>query len=469
MEEKHTYLCLGDTLEVGGEQFFEPGLYEIPLYGADDRDSILLQLTIEAIDGVLTKQYESCRGDTIFVLDTFFVENSSYWQPITSEEPTCYIEHQFNFTEKPFWTAPTTDFIYCEGDTVSLTYGQDFYLHSGPEYFGSEREPRQIPNINSDPLRDTIDVSGFPSSYRLERLDQLLGICANLEHESFVDLDIIVKCPSQERVVLNQHAYTINIGALGEPMRDVYPWQPGIGYDYCWNGQAQYSWYEYGSLNFPEILPEGTYKPLSSIDSLLNCPLNGYWEFMIQDAYGLNTGTFFEWNLLFNDIPVDTIANSGWSSTMATLFQNDRQLSAVPAAGNYALTYFVQEEDGCYSDTTFQIQVLDEPRLIGDSLYCNAPIPLISMPAGFTKTPFSLLPNLPNPFVRQTQLQFELDEPASIRFIILNALGQPVQVMEKEYGIGKHEIDIQIEQKGLYTCVVETPWGLQTQKWIALE
>ncbi len=469
VEERQMYLCLGDTLEIGGEQLFEPGLYEIPLYGADDRDSILLQLTIEAIDGVLTKQYESCRGDTIFVLDTFFVENASYWQPITTEQPTCYIEHQFNFTEKPFWVAPTADFIYCEGDTVSLTYGQDFYLHSGPEYFGSTREPIPIPSFGSEEYIDTILVEGFPPEQHLDNLDQVLEICAKLEYLDFSFMSMWIECPNQNRVWLKNIIYDLYEARLGEPIIDYPHWIPGIGYDYCWNSQATETLHLYGRENFLETIPAGEYRPANSLDSLVGCPLNGAWTFVINEFWRRDQGTFFEWNLLFNEIPVGAIANSGWSSTMATLFQNDQQLSAVPAAGNYVLTYFVQEEDGCYSDTTFQLQVLNEPRLIGDSLYCSSPIPIISKPTAYTKTPFSLLPNLPNPFVRQTQLQFELNEPASICFTLLNALGQPVEVIDQEYGIGKHEIDIQIEQKGLYTCVVETPWGLQTQKWIALE
>lgn len=112
---------------------------------------------------------------------------------------------------------------------------------------------------------------------------------------------------------------------------------PGIGYDYAWTSNSQYTTVGYVydlanletpsasynngtavSINTYHVLPSnveaGTqmYQPFQSFSSLIGCPLNGTWSISVCDSWGKDNGYVFEWELALSE----DLLPSNWDYTV---------------------------------------------------------------------------------------------------------------------------------------------------------
>ncbi len=79
---------------------------------------------------------------------------------------------------------------------------------------------------------------------------------------------------------------------------------------------------------------------------------------------------------------------------------------------------------------------------------------------------FQLGYNRPNPFAQTTIIPFSLPQQASIALRIYNQLGQLVWEREGRFPAGASELEVQLDQAGLYYYSLDTPWGKATRKMV---
>ena len=74
------------------------------------------------------------------------------------------------------------------------------------------------------------------------------------------------------------------------------------GFDYSWNMDAELILDEIADppLDFAEPVPAGVYLPCGDLCDFVGCPLNGIWQFVIEDTWGGDNGTLYNWNIDFN-------------------------------------------------------------------------------------------------------------------------------------------------------------------------
>lgn len=190
-----------------------------------------------------------------------------------------------------------------------------------------------LPDGTGVSYQSDLTISGFPVGQTITDINQIVSICATMEHSYANDLDIVIQAPNGAQVQLKNNGPTggaINACNLGEPVASgpVDNWNnsditPGIGYEYCWNATPTYAamsdiidpnppgpppQYTYttqvGNTYTDYYLPAGSYTPAQSFAGLLGAPLNGTWSLIVTDNYALDNGYIFDWSIsLAADIP----------------------------------------------------------------------------------------------------------------------------------------------------------------------
>jgi gliding motility-associated-like protein len=230
-----------------------------------------------------------------------------------------------------------------------------------------------IPDGTGLVYETSIKVADFGQGQTLDDINDLLGICVNMEHSFMGDLEIKLTCPSGNTVTLHEFSnFSGGNLALGEPaLDDDAPGQvpiPGKGYDYCWSPTATNgTWLEYNNQHPSAIkLPAGTYSSYDDLSNLLGCSLNGDWTISIQDYWGVDNGVIFSWSLeMDTDILPDlekftpSITNYYWG-THPDIFLNtkDSIKATSPFAGNAHYTFHIEDDFGCEIDTFVAITYL---------------------------------------------------------------------------------------------------------------
>lgn len=79
---------------------------------------------------------------------------------------------------------------------------------------------------------------------------------------------------------------------------------------------------------------------------------------------------------------------------------------------------------------------------------------------------FQLGHNRPNPFTRATIIPFSLPKQATVALRVYNQLGQLVWQTEGRFPAGTTELEVQLDQAGLYYYSLDTPWGKATRKMV---
>ncbi|PKP20962.1 MAG: hypothetical protein CVU05_07830, partial [Bacteroidetes bacterium HGW-Bacteroidetes-21] len=172
-----------------------------------------------------------------------------------------------------------------------------------------------LPDGTGVSYTSTIPQSDFAAGLNITNANQIVSICANMEHSYLGDLNITLTCPNGQNIILKQ--YPGGGGTyLGEPI-DQGPHGdqqfPGIGYDYCWSMNPIYgtmvseanshyqSYTDAEGYNYPNAayLPSGSYLPIQDFTGLVGCPVNGDWTITVTDNLGIDNGFIFSWLINF--------------------------------------------------------------------------------------------------------------------------------------------------------------------------
>lgn len=162
------------------------------------------------------------------------------------------------------------------------------------------------PEDESEPCEgyeSSITFTGFSSGQQLENVEDILGVCVNMEHSWIRDLVIYAQCPSGVRVMLHDFAGRdggeVFVGVPNDSDGD-YP-EPGTGWDYCWTPNAdRASWIDYANDTGCDTLPEGDYQSSEPMNAFVGCPLNGDWTLRVEDRWGIDNGFIFSWSVAFD-------------------------------------------------------------------------------------------------------------------------------------------------------------------------
>lgn len=227
-----------------------------------------------------------------------------------------------------------------------------------------------LPDGNGASYKTSVYFTEFPSDKILTNPNQILSICANMEHSWLRDLNITLTCPSGQSVTLVNQEETGDEVFLGDPFEgdELLPEPiPGQGFTYCWTaGATNGTWLEYANANDPGTLPPGDYNSFEDLNALIGCPLNGEWILTIQDLWEIDNGFIFFWNISFDEILLPNletftpaITNLAWVNQPNIYLHKGKEIQAVaPTAGEafFALTY--EDEFQCAGDTFVTLPVL---------------------------------------------------------------------------------------------------------------
>ncbi len=234
---------------------------------------------------------------------------------------------------------------------------------------GVRSDSLALPDGDGTSYETSIDLNQFSPGQILTDIDDLLGICVNMEHSWLRDLEISITCPDGTSVVMHNHAGHVGGEVyLGIPIDgDGINPTPGEGFDYCWTpNSTNGTWIEYSNTHHPQTLPSGDYSSYQSLDALEGCPLNGQWTIKVTDLWAIDNGYIFSWGIhfaehLFPNLETfkPDIINHQWVNNPSIFYYSaDSIVSAPQYAGIASFNYTTENSFGCKSDTTVSIEVL---------------------------------------------------------------------------------------------------------------
>lgn len=281
----------------------------------------------------------------------------------------------------PLFTGTTPDLSVCQGGTIDLlgvatpvTWSAMPSIDFGAGVY--------LPDNVGQTFSSQLTYGFFPPGSTLTNVNDLLGICVDMEHSFMGDLVISITCPSGQSVVLHQQGGGgTYIG--GANWNDDNNPQPGTCWNYCWSPNATQGTFAASSTagvtmtgGTPpgDALVPGTYSSVNSLAALVGCPLNGTWTFSVTDLWGIDNGFLCSWNInfhpsLYPDLvqftPVigHTTDSMSWSGPDVVLDPNDPASASVTPTvpGSYDYTFTVTDNFGCTYDTTITLTVTNAP------------------------------------------------------------------------------------------------------------
>ncbi|NLA24653.1 MAG: T9SS type A sorting domain-containing protein, partial [Bacteroidales bacterium] len=236
----------------------------------------------------------------------------------------------------------------------------------------------------------------------LTDINDILGICVNMEHSYMGDLAMKIECPNGNTMqIFNQGGGGTIIGepvAMHLPV-DANPSDttPGIGYDYCWSPTST-SGFISNSSNWQTISPyidpignvsnsvnqliSGTYQIEGNWNDLVGCPINGEWTLLVTDHLSLDNGYIFSWEIKFAEEFYNfvdwsftnsfEIENSFWQGEGISQQNTGSSISIENTiVGEYEYTYIIVDDFGCQHDTTLYIAVVDAFEVLDSINICE--------------------------------------------------------------------------------------------------
>jgi gliding motility-associated-like protein len=320
-------------------------------------------------------QYKKPGGYTVqlTITDQFGCQNTNFInQRVRVSGPPQFIKN-----------TDQNELAYCFGDTIQLAAqlnrrndSLELSILSPSRSFQSaiiRSDSLPLPDGDGQAYESSVYVSGFSPGQTLDNVNELAGICLNIEHSWLRDLEITLFCPSGDSAIVHNHiGKTGSEVFLGSPIDNDEPLIPGTGAEYCWSaGATNPSWLDYIDQNPVSSLPPGFYQPAQPLDPLLGCPLNGEWILKVEDLWQEDNGIIFSWGINFSPeiYPnLETFSNvlsaSEWITSEDMIDQTDSSFTAVPdrsGINNYTIS--VTDDFGCVYDTSLQVEVLPPNQL----------------------------------------------------------------------------------------------------------
>jgi gliding motility-associated-like protein len=295
-----------------------------------------------------------------------------------------------------FALANTYDDVICAGDTIQLSAivntqasNENLAITPGIGGFalgGSRADSLALPDGTGIPYSTSLYFTEFSPGQTLTSINDLMGICVNMEHSYLRDMEIKLTCPNGTEVILHnfggQTGGGVNLGIPND--NDNFNPIPGSGFDYCWTPNATNpTWLQYCNTFFPVTLPAGDYSSFTPLTALIGCPLNGEWELTVTDLWPADNGYIFSWGIDLNDVlypDVETfepgIAGWQWQPNATVFYAQMDSIAASPAnAGSASYVFAVTDGFGCVWDTTLRVAVL--PFTHPDCFSCQNEYPAL--------------------------------------------------------------------------------------------
>jgi hypothetical protein len=143
-----------------------------------------------------------------------------------------------------------------------------------------------LPDGNGVCYETNIDINNFDPGQTLDDINQLLGICMNIEHSYIGDLTMYIICPNGTQVQMEaQQGGGVFLGDANDGSSN-----PGTGFTYCISpnptyngtlGQAASNGHTVGVSQGSAVDPNDSYASYESLSALVGCPLNGTWTIRI--------------------------------------------------------------------------------------------------------------------------------------------------------------------------------------------
>ena len=254
-----------------------------------------------------------------------------------------------------------------------------------------------------------VTFSTFPPGTSIVNASDIASICMGMEHTFAGDLAFRIICPNNQSVVLDSYDNSggsdlgLSNSNDGSPICSASANPPGTGWTYCWSE----SYPQQGTMN---VLDAGVspipatdttgftnyITPENPLSGLIGCPLNGTWSIEICDHWGIDNGYIFWWALtLLNQMQTGSwtysvaIDSVTWAGPFITATSDSTAIIVPDSAGSFNYTATVWDEYGCSYDTTFTVEVLDnpDPDLGIDTTLCEGSI--VHLDAGNIGTSYS--------------------------------------------------------------------------------
>jgi gliding motility-associated-like protein len=240
-----------------------------------------------------------------------------------------------------------------------------------------------LPDGSGASYETVITLDDFPIGSSLENAEDVIAICATMEHSYLGDLDITLTCPNGTTIILqDQSGGSCNLGepwATGPVDGQSSNTTPGVGYEYCWTADATGTMVEacgqnnmaFNNGNGPatyndSFVPAGDYIPFDPLSDLIGCPINGEWTITVTDNLGADNGYIFSWGIQFDpaiDPTIETyvplLIEGFWNDAPSIISNNDTIIDVSPTEiGFFQYTFNVTDNFGCTYDTTIVLEVL---------------------------------------------------------------------------------------------------------------
>jgi gliding motility-associated-like protein len=302
--------------------------------------------------------------------------------------------------------------VICEGESIDLTAVATPVMWSA------------LPTVNLGDGVTMPDGSGvaytsqlfytqFAPGATLANPNDLLSICASLEHSYMGDLIISITCPSGQTMTLHQQGGgSTYLGAAN----DTDPGSsPVIGecWDYCWSPTATLGTFAdcaafgitpnvtQAGTPASNALIAGTYSSVQPWSTLTGCALNGTWTFTVIDNWAIDNGFICDWGLNFNPslfpsltqftpvLGTSTLDSANWVGNGLVSNPNDPlSATATPVGvGTHDYVFSITDNFGCTYDTTITVTVNPAPQgpitIGGNPVICTDGVAYLTAPQGF--------------------------------------------------------------------------------------
>lgn len=268
-------------------------------------------------DTTIYQTFSICEGDSIVVGNSVYTEAGIYQDVLLSSQSGDSTVITNIILLLPEILLPQTIKV-CSEENLSLEIAPRALQRAFTTVVGTP-----LPDAVGMPMDVPFFVNSFSPGQEIETAQDLSSICLSMEHSWMHDLEILLICPSGQRVMLQNQELIGDEVFLGAPyeLDDIdtpNPPHPGIGWNYCWSSEAPETFTEYSNAH-PNLdtLPEGVYRPFESFYNLVGCPLNGMWIIRVNDYWAQDNGWAFEGAISFQTA-VDTTLNFLWSTGETT-------------------------------------------------------------------------------------------------------------------------------------------------------
>lgn len=160
-----------------------------------------------------------------------------------------------------------------------------------------------------------LHFDGFPANLTFQAVSDIESVCVDIEHSWLRDMEITLRAPTGQEVQLHKFigrtGGEIYLGGANDCDSDSNP-VAGTGAQYCWKPTSTQSMLGFadgggtmtmvqGCDSFPhDQLPPGDYAASTPWTSLMGASLNGDWEIVVTDLWGIDNGYIFKWSIAFN-------------------------------------------------------------------------------------------------------------------------------------------------------------------------